>query len=460
MRELIFTDANDRAALLDKLVSTGEFHGEIKHQAKDGREVMVEARVTLIRNEEGVPRLVLGINTDITERKKLETQLFRAQRLESIGTLASGVAHDLNNVLAPILMCSEMLRTDQTGKDFGRLISLIEESARRGAAIVKQVLTFARGVEGERVLINATHLVQEITDVAQRTFPKAIQIIGRYPENLWSIKGDPTQLHQVLLNLSVNARDAMPAGGTITIEARNFAVDEHYASMTPEAKPGPHVLLRVSDTGSGISRRVIDKMFDPFFTTKEIGKGTGLGLSTVLGIVKSHGGFISVQSKIGSGTIFKVFLPAERSAGIVRAPEVPFESLHGSGEVLLIVDDEPGMLQITRMILEKHNYRVLCANDGIEALAIIAQEKDPISLVLTDIAMPYMDGVALIRAIKKMRPGMAFIASTGQEETHTAELQALGVPSFLTKPYDTPTLLTTVRDTLSRASSNPPDATS
>jgi two-component system cell cycle sensor histidine kinase/response regulator CckA len=460
MRELIFAEANDRATLLEQLVSTGEFHGEIKHQAKDGREVIVEARVTLIRNEEGAPRLVLGINTDITERKKLETQLIRAQRLESIGTLASGVAHDLNNVLAPILMCSEMLRTDHAGGDSGRLLALIEESARRGAAIVKQVLTFARGVEGERVMINASHLVQEMTDVAQRTFPKAIQITGRYPENLWSIKGDPTQLHQVLLNLSVNARDAMPAGGTITIDAENFVVDEHYASMTPEAKTGPHVQLRVSDTGSGISRAVIDRMFDPFFTTKEIGKGTGLGLSTVLGIVKSHGGFISVQSEIGSGTIFKILLPADQSGEIVRPPAVSFEPLSGGGELLLIVDDEPGMLQITRMILEKHNYRVLWANDGLEALAIIAQEKDPIEMVLTDIAMPYMDGLALIRAIKKMRPGMTFIASTGQEETHSAQLQALGVPSFLAKPYDTPTLLTTVRDALRRPPSIPPAAAS
>jgi PAS domain S-box-containing protein len=446
--ELLFADAKDREEPLEILASTGEFHSGIKQIAKDGRELIVDSRATLVHNPDGTPRSVLLINTDVTEQKKLETHLLRAQRLESIGTLASGVAHDLNNILTPILMCAEMLRK-KSERDPVPLVSLIEESARRGAGIVKQVLTFARGVEGERVLINATHLIQEMADIAKKTFPKNIEITGRYPENLWSIKGDPTQLHQVLLNLSVNARDAMPKGGSLTIAAENFNVDEHYASMTLGAKAGPYVMLRVSDTGTGMPRPIIDKMFDPFFTTKDMGKGTGLGLSTVLGIVKSHDGFMSIYSEVGSGTTFKIFLPAEISGAVASQSEMSFESLQGNDELILVVDDEPGILRITRLILESNNYRVLTANDAPEALGAIAEHKDVITAVMTDISMPHMDGVALIRAVKKMRPEMIFVASTGHsEETRVSELQSLGVAHFLIKPYDTQQLLNTLRDAL------------
>jgi two-component system cell cycle sensor histidine kinase/response regulator CckA len=447
--ELLYVDPKERATALKILMDTGEFRGEVSQVTKDGRKLIGDVRVTIVRNPDGTPRSVLMINTDVTEQKKLEMQLLRAQRLESIGTLASGVAHDLNNILTPILICAEILRENPTEEDAASSIALIEESAKRGANVVKQVLTFARGIEGERVPIKPSHLVQEMIDIAQNTFPKTIEILGRYTNDLWSIKCDPTQLHQVLLNLSVNARDAMPNGGSITIGAENFDVDEQYTSMTPGAKPGPHVMFRVSDTGAGMSRATIDKIFDPFFTTKEVGKGTGLGLSTTLGIIKNHDGFISVDSEMGSGTTFKIFLPAEVGEGISRKSEMPSELLKGSGELVLVVDDEPGILRITQMILEKHNYRVLTANDGPEALALIAQQKDPIKVVLTDISMPYMDGVALVRVIKKMKPEMSFIASTGQEEeTHVSELQSLNVTNVLTKPYDTERLLKTLRDTL------------
>jgi nitrogen-specific signal transduction histidine kinase/ActR/RegA family two-component response regulator len=384
----------------------------------------------------------------VTEQKNLETQLLRAQRLETIGTLASGVAHDLNNILTPILMGSEILH-DTINEKSEALVSLIEDSARRGVNIVKQVLTFARGVEGERVVIDPKHLINEMSDIAHQTFPKSIEIRNQYLEDVWSIQSDPTQIHQVLLNLSVNARDAMPDGGLLTIGAENFNVDEHYASMTPGAQPGPHVMLRVSDTGAGMSRAVIDRIFDPFFTTKEIGKGTGLGLSAVLGIVKSHGGFISVYSEIGKGTTFKIFLPAKMTEENSRKSETLPQTWDGNGELILVVDDEPGVLRITKIILEKHNYRVLGANDAPEAITTFAREMNSVSAVLTDIVMPSMDGVMLIRAIKKMKPAMKFIASTGQgEETCISELKSMGVVNILTKPYDTECLLKTLHDTL------------
>jgi two-component system, cell cycle sensor histidine kinase and response regulator CckA len=444
------------AAARAGVIENGKWTGECKHTCKDGGTVMVRSRWTLVRDELAAPKSILIINTDATEQKKLETHLLRAQRLESIGTLASGVAHDLNNILSPILMCAEVLKGKPMAGNFTALVSMIEENAKRGANVVKQVLTFARGIEGERVVIKPSHLIQEMIDIAQKTFPKTIDLRSRYPEDIWSVQVDPTQLHQVLLNLSINARDAMPNGGSLTIGAENFEVDEHYAFMTPGAKPGPHVMIRVTDTGVGMSRATIDKIFDPFFTTKEIGKGTGLGLSTVLGIVKSHGGFISAYSDIGTGTTFKIFLPAKVSKESSQESKVPSELLEGNGELVLVVDDEPGVVQMTKMILENRNYRVLTAEDGPDALSPIAQQTEPIKIVLTDMSMPFMDGIALIRAIKKMKPATMFIASTGQgEKTRMGELESLGVRNFLTKPYDTQTLLTTVRDTLNGAPTNP-----
>ena len=439
--EAIFTDPKEIEKIMSGLLSADEFRGEVKQTTKDGKELITEGRATLVRNPDGTPRSILIICTDITEQKNLEMHLLRAQRLESIGTLASGVAHDLNNILTPILICAEVLRTTTDPADIKSAISLVEESARRGAEIVKQVLTFARGAEGERVLINPSHLIEEIIDIARKTFPKSIEIKSSYPEDIWSIEGDPTQLHQVCLNLAVNSRDAMPDGGSLVFAAENFDVDEHFAAMTPGAKPGPHVMFRVTDTGAGMSRGTIDKIFDPFFTTKEVGKGTGLGLSSALGIIKSHGGFISVYSEIGTGTTFKVFLPAQMSEASSRKSTAPLELLHGKGELILVVDDEAGIRRVTQMILETHNYRVLLANDGSEALAVFAQQMGSINAVLTDIMMPYVDGVALIRAIKKMKPEMVFIASTGQgDETRISELQALGVSPSPANPLNPKTV--------------------
>jgi two-component system cell cycle sensor histidine kinase/response regulator CckA len=445
MAELMFNESNYRSTALDRLVSTGEFRGEINHRAKDGHTVTVDARMTLIRNDDGTPRSVLGINTDVTEKKKLEMQLLRAQRLENIGTLASGVAHDLNNILTPILICAETLRGDMTDEDRESALALIEESAQRGANVVKQVLTFARGVEGERVSITPSHLVHEMVDIAQRTFPKSIEITSCCPEDLWSLKGDPTQLHQVMLNISVNARDAMPTGGKLDFVLENFVVDKQYAATTPEATPGPYVLLHISDTGSGMPQETIDRIFDPFFTTKDPGRGTGLGLSTAVGIVKSHGGFISVNSEVGKGTIFKIFLPAEVSPQNLLPKEARVASAPGNGELVLVIDDEENILQATKKVLEKHNYRVISASDGAEAVALFEQQMGAIKVVLTDISMPHMDGVAAVRALRRIKPDVPIIGCTGEaQQARLIELQALNVSNFLIKPFSAANLLAAV----------------
>jgi PAS domain S-box-containing protein len=448
MRELISAESNNHEALLKQLVSTGEFRGEIKYRAKDEREVIVDARFTLIRNDDGTPRSVLGINTDITEQKKLETHLLRAQRLESIGTLASGVAHDLNNILVPILMAAPMLRNDLPKEERLKFLDIVESSAERGSLIVRQVLTFARGADGDRVLLQPIYLLAEIAKIIAETFSKAIRVRTSYPEDLWLIEGDPTELHQVLLNLCVNARDSMPEGGNLSLNAENFDVDEHYAAMTPGLQPGPHVLINISDTGSGIPPHVIEKIFDPFFTTKQPGKGTGLGLSTALGIVKSHGGVINVYTGAG-GTTFRVLLPAAPAARPPDEPEAHSEIPKGHGETILLIDDESAIRQVGKAVLFQSGYNVLTAEDGPSALAIFAQKRKRIAAVLTDEEMPIMSGLMLARTVRKMDSEMKIILSTARDSEYSeSELNNVGVQASLNKPYTRETLLRTVHRVL------------
>ncbi len=279
---------------LDELQQKGSWKGELYQTTKSGREIIVESRWTLVHEFGNKSQCILVVNTEITQKKQLEAQFLRAQRLESIGTLASGIAHDLNNVLAPILMTAQLLESQIKDERSQRLLPILITNAKRGANLVKQVLSFTRGLEGERTLLQLKHLVGEIQQIIKETFPKSIELAAHISQNLWTVSGDATQLHQVLMNLCVNARDAMPKGGTLKITAENFLIDENYARMNIDAKVGPYVVVTVTDTGIGISSDILDRIFEPFFTTKELGKGTGLGLSTVLGIIKSHGGFIGV----------------------------------------------------------------------------------------------------------------------------------------------------------------------
>jgi PAS domain S-box-containing protein len=448
MQELIFAEPNDRRALLKQLVSTGEFHGEIKHRAKDGREVIVDSRATLIRNDDGTPRAVLGINTDVTEQKKVEKHLLRTQRLESIGTLASGVAHDLNNVLVPILMAVPILRNDPSPEESETFLKTIESSAQRGADIVKQVLTFARGAGGDRILLQPIYLLEEIAKIAKQTFPKTVRLRTSYAEDLRLVEGDPTQLHQVLLNLCLNARDAMPEGGSLSLTAENFDVDEQYATMTPGLKAGPHVLISVIDTGAGIAQDIVEKIFDPFFTTKEPGMGTGLGLSSALGIVRSHGGVIKVYSA-ANGTTFRILLPS--TAGVFQADEAKaqMDVPTGHGETILIVDDELAIREVAKVVLSKSGYKVLAADDGPSALALFMQQSKEIDVVLTDVVMPIMSGLVLARTLRKMDVKAKVIVSSARDSDYNpGELTDIGVQGCLNKPYSRATLLRAVHRVL------------
>jgi signal transduction histidine kinase/ActR/RegA family two-component response regulator len=432
-----------------ELLQNGEWKGQFTHRAKDEREVIVSSRWTLVRGDNGEPASVLVIDTDVTETKKLESQFLRAQRLESIGTLASGIAHDLNNILSPILMSVSLLRRDLKDPGAEKMLNIVETSAERGAGIVKQVLTFARGVEGERVLLQPKHLISELSKIMTQTFPRNVDIQTNLPTELWTVSGDATQLHQVLLNLCVNARDAMPQGGTLHVGAENVTVDEQLARMNPGAQLGPHVVLRVGDTGSGMSVETMDKIFDPFFTTKEVGKGTGLGLATVLGIVKGHGGFLSLQSEIGVGTTFRIYLPSSGDTTGAAKEEGPIEVKRGNGERVLVVDDEPPIREALVGTLESNGYRAFTAEDGSDALALYFQRKEEIDVVLTDLAMAQMDGIALVRSLRKVNPDVRVIVSSGHmQKDNMVVLNGLGVKSFLDKPYSADKLLRALREIL------------
>ena len=431
------------------IIQGGEWQGEMHQVRRDGSEIIVESRWTLVRDEQGQPKSILVINTDITAKKHMESQFLRAQRMESIGTLAGGIAHDLNNVLSPILMAIDMLQLRSTDEASKKWFEVLRANAERGGNMVRQVLSFARGVEGERVALQPKHLIKEIVKILRETLPKSIEINFKIPDNLWIISADATQVHQVLMNLCVNARDAMPEGGSISIEAENVFVDENYARMHIEAKAGRFVLITVSDTGPGMAPEIQSRIFEPFFTTKEMTKGTGLGLSTALSIVKSHGGFINAYSELHRGSQFSIYLPALDTSEAIEAGALQTDLPLGKGELILVVDDEESIREITKGTLETFGYNVLTASDGTEALAIYADKKNEIAVVLTDMVMPFMDGPATIRALQRMNRNVRIIAASGLGTAQRAGEGVLeGVSVFLTKPYTAEKLLKTLAQIL------------
>jgi two-component system, cell cycle sensor histidine kinase and response regulator CckA len=444
------TDENKLLEALQLSLANGEWIGELRQNTKAGKSLLVQSRWTLVRDEGGKPKSILVINTDVTEQKKLEAQFLRTQRMESIGTLAGGIAHDLNNVLSPILMGVEMMRMKNDNDEFTKkMLATMSSSAKRGSDMVKQVLTFARGHEGERSVLQISHLVREMQKIVKETFPKSIEFKTVLSEGLWPILGDATQIHQIILNLCVNARDAMPNGGQISVALKNVTLTEDEAKQHVGAKPVQYVLLAVTDTGTGIPPEIMDKIFEPFFTTKEIGKGTGLGLSTVISIIKSHGGFLDLQSQVGKGTSFNVHLPAAAEAVPVASVPTPPESLRGEGETVMIVDDEPAVLDLTRQLMVHFGYKVVTAIHGADAVALFPQYKDKIKVLVIDMMMPVMDGPTAIRALRKLDPKLPVIAISGlmAGDKIQEQLGDVGVV-FIPKPFTTEKLLIAIRDAI------------
>jgi PAS domain S-box-containing protein len=440
---LLKSDHNDPALYeeLWRTIKAGQiWRGELVNRKKDGALYTEGMVITPVRDKEGAVVNFIACKRDLTEQKKLEAQILRMQRVESVGRLANGVAHDLNNILAPVLMTSDLLREKLTEPGDLEMLDLVASSAKRGAEIVNQLLMFSRGATGAFADLDLAPVIRETVRMIRETFPKSIAVQVETAENLWHIKGDATQIHQVLLNLCVNARDAMPDGGTLSLAAENLIVEKWVTTTNPEARPGSYTVIQVSDTGTGIPANVLDKIFDPFFTTKELGKGSGLGLSTVLGIARGHEGFIEVQTQLGRGTQFKVYLPAlHGDLPELRAPDLP-PPTRGGGELILLVDDEEALRKTAARFLAANGYRVIEAADGYAALALYVRQKNQCRAVLVDLWMPYMDGLETIRQLRKMNPDVSVVAMSGLPGLE-AEAKRAGVSLFLPKPWTSDALL-------------------
>jgi len=433
--EAVHPEDRERVEMAAKSKQAGGGYDEMYRILRpDGSARWIHDRAFPVRNAAGEVHLVVGVAEDVTTRKHAEQLALRSQRLESIGTLAGGVAHDLNNALAPILMGVDMLRMEYPRGS--ETLDLVQASAKRGAAMVRQLLNFAKGAEGQRVAIQPGRLVKEMEKFMLGTFPKNIQVVVKLDPALPLVLGDATQLQQVVLNLSVNARDAMPQGGVLTLEERRVELDAAQASTILGARPGNYVVLQVSDTGVGIPAAIIDRIFDPFFTTKSPDKGTGVGLSTVMGIVRGHGGFMRVQSQPGQGSTFTAYLPA---AGPGIQPEQaapPPQALPGRGELILYVDDEEALRRMADAVLRRMNFNVLTAADGADGLRQASSRAGELRAVITDLHMPRMDGLAFVREIRRILPSLPVIVSSGRmEDADQAELMALKVDVFLGKPF-------------------------
>ncbi|MBI5382255.1 MAG: PAS domain S-box protein [Opitutae bacterium] len=455
----------DDASLIDtigaSLLKYDSWSGEIRHINKLGAPLDIFSRCTLMRDEQGRPYGAFVINSDITGKKQLEAQFLRAQRLESLGALASGIAHDLNNMLAPILLAIPTLQRDDVPQETkNRLLSSMGTSAQRSAEIIRQVLTFARGIKGERITLQPRHLVHEVGNIIQETFPKNIQIELDIAPEIWPVLGDSTQIEQAVMNLCVNARDAMPDGGSLLLTLENFSADEALVQTTPGASVGPYVRFSVTDTGTGIPADILSKkIFEPFFTTKPPGLGTGLGLSTVLGIVRNHGGFVRVKSEMGRGSNFEFFLPATPATPIPVEPVASTDIVRARGELILVVDDEKTFQSIISRVLEEHGYRVLSAHEGTEAVGLFLQHQSEITAVIVDMKMPGMDGPALIRVLRHIQPTVRLIGTSGYGDFDGEDSEALELPAFLTKPFTSGKLLHTL-EKICQLPPAPPDKAS
>jgi two-component system cell cycle sensor histidine kinase/response regulator CckA len=428
-----------------------EWSGEVEAAPGSGRSATLDLRISLVRDDAGRPKARLAIATDITEKKKLEAQFLHAQRLESLGLLAAGIAHDLNNLLAPVLMAAPLLRVNARDPSDLQTLDILEKSAQRGASLVRQILGFAHAASGGLQVVQLRHLLREVVEVIAASFPKSIRIESDIAADLWPVSGNPTQLHQVILNLSVNARDAMlPRGGLLSIRAENRVIGDFAARIIEGARAGSFVAFEVRDTGTGIAPDLLARIWEPFFTTKPKDLGTGLGLSTVRGVVAGHGGFITVESAVGTGSTFRVHLPAVRQTPTLPVGRSEPAARRGQGELILLVDDEPTVRDLATIILTSYGYRVISAGDGREAIDRFLQHRDEIALVVSDLSMPKLDGHGLTVVLKRLQPDARIVIMTGMGGSPDGEapVRADLVTATLAKPFTRDALLQAIERAL------------
>lgn len=435
------------------VLRSGEWVGRMVHVRPPCTEVVVESRWTLVRDTSGQPESILVVATDVTEKMRLEEEYLRAQRMEGIGALAGGIAHDLNNVFTPLIISSQSLEDAKSAAEVRHIAELIQTASLRGADLVKQILTFVRGGAGDHRPLRLEHLVKDVQRLLRETFPDGTRLRLEYAPELWSVPGDATKIHQLLMNLCVNARDALPEGGDVTVRLDNFSVDAAFAELDRRSSPGDYVRIRVSDTGVGMTPEVRKRIFEPFFTTKPAGKGTGLGLSIVQTIVRDHRGFLDVESEPGAGTTFHVCLPAcarDQLEGQEPAEPPP----RGAGERILVADDERAVREILRAVLEAHGYRVLLASDGVDAISQFAANPRGIAAVIADYAMPLLDGFGCAQGLRRIAPELPILMLSGRDSARLPfrAIEELRI-GYLDKPFTKAQLVLEVNRMLRAAGS-------
>ncbi|MFZ4620791.1 MAG: response regulator [Bacteroidota bacterium] len=394
--------------------------------------------------EPAVKGIVVTIR-DITERKKNEEKMMRVQRLENIGFLSSGIAHDLNNVLSPVLLSVQLLLKDPSRDRSQKILNNLVEIVTRGIDLVKQVTVIAKGMERKHHPIQAKYLLREMKQFVEQTFPDSISVMLDYDNDLWLIKGDTTQIHQILLNLCINARDAMQGGGTIRLDAHNTLVDAPLQFGKDLLEPGAYVTVSVSDSGAGMSAEVMARIFDPFFTTKGKDSGTGLGLATVANIVQQHKAYLSVKSAVNDGTTFSIMFHAEQIKEEVTEKKDELISIPvNNTEGILFIDDEAVLHDISRLVLENYGYKVFSAFDGAEGIATYLNHKDEIHLAIVDMRMPIMNGIATTRALMKINPSLPIIAASATNDEQVKEVLSQGAKEFIVKPFSVENVLSTI----------------
>lgn len=422
---------------------------ETNTDARTGRQRWFQVIKVPLRSAEGEPQ-VLGVATEITHRKELESQLRQAQKMEAVGQLAGGIAHDFNNVLTAVLGYTRLLLKDATLPQQARGdIEEIEQAARRAASLTQQLLAFSRKQMLQPAVLDVNDVVQGMRSLLRRLIGEHITLVATLDPRPMLVRADLGQLQQVIVNLAVNARDAMPAGGTLTIATGAVELGPNFVAARPGSQPGPHILLQVTDTGMGMDAETRGRVFEPFFTTKAVGKGSGLGLATVYGIVKQSGGYIDVSSEPTRGSVFTLYLPRVMD-GIPVAPEAPAaEPPRAGGETVLLVEDEVGVRNLARRALQRFGYRVLEAGNGEEALMIARQSRDPIHLLLTDVVMPEMGGRELAQVLQHERPATRVLYTSGYPDTAGLQEEVQeSVVAYLPKPYTPEELGRKVREVL------------
>jgi two-component system, cell cycle sensor histidine kinase and response regulator CckA len=424
---------------------------ETRRRTKDGRLIDVSLSISRYDNHEGLPAGMLYVFRDISERKQLEAQLIQAQKMEAIGTLAGGIAHDFNNNLQGIFACIEMLLM---GKEKGHpdytKLKTIEKSAERAGNLTKHLLVFGRKMDNKFEPVDLNNEVRHVSTILERTIPKMIGIELDLDRNIKMINADPGQLEQIMLNLGVNARDAMPDGGKLSFKTEEVVLDNKYCAANPSFNPGCYVLLSISDNGSGMEKEVLDHIFEPFFTTKKKGKGTGLGLSMVYGIVKNHKAHVTCRSAPDQGTTFSIYFPLPET---ICEPDFKNESeelIRGNGEIILLVDDEETNRELGKEILEESGFIAITASDGETALECYKENKDRVDLVILDLIMPGMGGASCLKKIAGFDPGAKVIIATGlaSDKSSIDELKQYA-RDFITKPYNMKTMLGVIKKVLS-----------